>query len=136
MKFNRSQLRRLIRESINELTLVKSGNPGGSNIPKKVINLEISYAFILTDRSTRIVVDEPSEVAGALVALKNLPSPPEGSGPYTHVRSVEDGEQPISDVIQHFDKAEGRYTDHYEPIVSSEFGALPYDTIIDDDDFT
>ena len=126
MKINKQQLRKLIRESINELTLVKSGNPGGDSIPKKVINLEISYAFILTDSSTRIVVDEISEVAGALVALKNYG--------YTHVKSVEDGEQPISNVIQYFDETEGRYTDHYEPITSSEFGPLPYDTIIDDDD--
>ena len=39
MKINKKQIRRIISESINELTLVKSGNPP----TPKVVDMEVNY---------------------------------------------------------------------------------------------
>ena len=119
---NRRELRRLIRESINELTLVRSGN-------EKVVELSMSNAFYLRHpqlEGGEIMVDEMDEVAGALVALK-------GMG-FTHVHSLESGEkQSIGMAIQYFDNpAEPRYEDHYPD--RHGFESIPYDTLIDDDD--
>tara|TARA_Y100000022_G_C13179337_1_gene342567 strand:- start:245 stop:688 length:444 start_codon:yes stop_codon:yes gene_type:complete len=139
MKLNRRQLRRLISESINELTLVKSG--------VKVVDLEISDKFYLRHpelEGGEIVVDEMDEVAGALVALKSLPPPPEGPGPYTHVYSVESElREPIGSAIQYFDEGDFLYAEHYGDVshdalvddmdMDMDFKPLPYDTLIDDE---
>ena len=131
MKLNRRQLRRLIRESINELTLVKSG--------VKVVDLEISDKFYLRHpelEGGEIVVDEMDEVAGALVALK-------GMG-FTHVYSVESElREPIGSAIQYFDEGDFLYAEHYGDVshdalvddmdMDMDFKPLPYDTLIDDE---
>ena len=131
MKLNRRQLRRLIRESINELTLVKSG--------VKVVDLDVRDAFYLRHpelEGGEIMIDEMDEVAGALVALK-------GMG-FTHVYSVESElKEPIGSAIQYFDEGDFLYAEHYGDVshdalvddmdMDIDFKPLPYDTLIDDE---
>jgi len=118
MRLNRKQLRRLIKESINELTLIQS---------EKVVELEISSAFFFRHpdlEGGEIMVDEPGEVAGVLVALK-------GMG-YTHVMDISGamGKQEITIAIKIFDEHEERYTDHYPEAMSGL--PMPHNTLLDD----
>ena len=93
MKITRRQLRKILSEQL------------GVPASKKIVELEISYAFILTDIGMRIVLPEFDQVADVLVDLK--------SQGYTHVFSHEEKSMfTIDEMIQSFDDY-GKHVHHY-----------------------